>query len=248
MNQITLRQYSDPKREHLAEIAKIYLNKSDDDPRRPLRLIEQGHTAFLKSQFVRFEYQTSAVAYSHLATYSLANGTPPLELRACQSLRATKGANVYIPDETRHPKIVTAVVEQNFDDYVELLEEEKPQVARYAAPQGTMVKYTLSWSFLLLAKHFFPERLWTPGALPETKEVAEEMWFLVAEQDRELWQVIYEQYGPHRGKESKAMDYLRKNKSLDVKELQSQLQSVDPQMSAYDWLLNRFGKNKSMWE
>lgn len=240
-----LRQYTDPERLELAEIASVYLNKSDtDNVKRPLRLIRQRHDAFLKSQFCRFTYRTSVATYAHLATYSLAAGAPPPELRASQSLRASKADEVFVPADALNKEETTRVVVDAFDAYHELLSQgEKPQVARYAAPQGVMVSYTMTWSFLLLAKHFFPDRLWVPGAMLETHTVAKRMWEEVHKQDPELWDTIYEVYGLARH-ELEAMKALQ---SMKPAELAALLTEHTEEASAYNVLLEQFGSIPSMW-
>lgn len=245
---VELVQYTDPGRTHLAEIAAIYLGKEDtDNLERPLRLIRKKEDSFLKSQIARFRYRTSLVTYGHLVTYTQAKGIIPLDLRAAKGFRASQATDLYAPSDAKNQNLVREKIQESLAAYQALLDAgEKPQVARYALPQGAMIEYTMGWSFLLLGKHFFPDRLWIPGAAPETKLVAEKMWHLVSKQDPELWDTIWNTYGPYRRREEKVMDSLE-NSRITTHGLAHQMLS-EPEKEAYSWLIESRGKLKSMWE
>lgn len=244
---VELVQYTDPGRKNLAEIAAIYLGKGDkDNLKRPLRLIRAKEDSFLKSQLARFRYRTSLATYGHLVTYTQAKGIIPLDLRAARGFRASKAQDVYIPADAKNPDLVRQKIHEALKAYQDLLDAgEKPQVARYALPQGAMIEFTMSWSFLLLAKHFFPDRLWLPGAAPETRLVAQKMWDLVFKEDPELWGTIWETYGPYRRREEKAMDWLDSS-DISTHEL-AQKMLEEPDERAYTWLIESHGKLTSMW-
>lgn len=249
---VTLKQYTDPQRTELADIAAVYMQKKDNDNiKRPLRLIEMGHDSFLKSQFARFHYKTSLATYMHLATYTLQTGAPPFELRASQSLRASKPDDCMLPSDAKDAPLVMEAILQNAETYQRLIEKgEKPQTARYAAPQGLIVEYTISWSFLLLGKHFFVDRLWSPGAMPETKEIAQQMFDLVVDKDRDLWYAIYKSNGTPVLKEKQVMNRLEKSK-LTIQEFIEQVNSSDPwakNVTLYEALMSFYGEQTSSWE
>lgn len=188
-------QYTDPERLHLASIAATYFGRPDtNNTQRPLTLIKNQHDSFLKSQFVRFEYESSIASYNHLATYTLATACIPMELRACKTSRVLINNEYILPQDMKNPEKVESDLIKNITLYHNLTETESIETARYLMPQGISTKYTISWSFLLLAKHFFPDRLWGEWIMAETKLLAQMMWDHLISQDKDLWESIKSTY------------------------------------------------------
>lgn len=235
--QIELVRYTDPDRAYLAKAAAVYLGKTDtDNTRRPLTLLKKKHALnIFRGETARFDFRTSKVIYDHMVTYTTAT------LRACGGLRANL-ATVYVPPvEDDDPRYVE-IGNRHLKDYQDLvhgidpetqdpIKKKRLQSARTVAPTGVELHYTMEFNFSTLIEKFFPQRLWVPGAQPDTVELAQAMWDLVYAQDPELWDVVKELYGP----EAQAWDMLR-------------LQFKKKCPEEYERIMNEFGKMKSMWD
>lgn len=234
---VKLLRYSDPDRKSLAHAAAIYLNKPDtENVKRPLSLIRKGDTlAIFRGEHARFEFRTSKIVYDHLITYTTLN------MRACGGLRGNR-ADVFVPPVSDPDPLLKAVGEQHLYAYQELLKGVNPltgegilprkkEVARSVAPMSVELHYVLEFNFATLIEAVFPQRIWAPGAQPDTKQVVQEMFELVYEQDPELWGLVKEYYGPE---------------ALAWKKVRAKLKKEDPVL--YDHLLQRYGVMKSMWD
>ncbi len=234
---VNLIRYSDPDRRSLAHAAAVYLGKSDtDNVKRPLSILKKGDTlAIFRGESVRFELWTSKVVYDHLITYTTLN------MRACGGLRANE-ATVFIPPGEDNDPIYKELGEKHLAAYRQLVhgidpqtenqvDKKRLQAARYIAPVSVQLHYVLDINFATLIESIFPQRVWSPGAQFDTHQVAEEMFRLVREQDHELWDLVYDYYGP----EAHAW-----------KRLRMKLKKERPEL--YDQIFKEFGAAKSMWD
>lgn len=232
---VTILRYSDPERLNLAHAAAVYLGKEDiDNIRRPIGIMKKRHAlAIYRGESVRFEFQTSKVVYDHLITYTTA------DMRSCAGLRANQGYEFVPPAEDDDP-IYDEIAKEAMDAYKRLIagidpktedpiKKKRLQAARSILPMSTRIRYQFQFNFLTLIT-IFQQRLWTPGAQLDTKEVVKEMWDIVHPQDPELWDAVYEMFGP----EEIAWQHAR-----------NKIQKDDPQL--YREILIKYGKIKTMW-
>lgn len=235
--EVKLLRYSDPTRESLAYAAAVYLGKEDkDNVRRPLSIINKEHTlAIFRGEHARFHFKTSKVVYDHLITYTTAN------MRACGGLRANE-ATVFVPPVEDNDPIYRELGEQHLENYQALIrgidpntddpiKKKRLQAARSIAPTSVELDYIFEFNLATLIEAIFPQRLWVPGAQQDTKEVVQVMYDLVREQDPELWDMIYEKFGP----EYQAWKTAR-----------SRMKKKNPEL--YEQVLKEFGNMKSMWD
>ncbi len=61
---------------------------------------------------------------------------------------------------------------------------------------SVQLHYVFEFNLGTLIEAIFPQRIWTPGAQLDTKQVVQRMYELVHEQDPEMWDLIYDYYGP----------------------------------------------------
>lgn len=234
---VELVRYSDPDRRYLAEAAAVYLGKPDrDNVKRPLSIINKEHTlAIFRGESVRFIFKTSKVVYDHLITYTTAN------MRACGGLRANE-ATVFVPPVEDSDPIYAEIGNKHLANYQSLvkgidpntddpIKKKRLQAARSVAPMSVELEYMFEFNFATLIESIFPQRLWVPGAQQDTKEVVQVMYDLVHEQDPELWDMIYEKYGP----EYQAWKTAR-----------SKMKKKDPEL--YERIIKEYGGMKSMWD
>lgn len=235
--EVKLLRYSDPTREHLAKAAAVYLGKQDSDNiRRPLSIMKKRHAlAIFRGEHARFEFKTSKVVYDHLITYTTA------DMRACAGLRANE-ATVFVPPVGDVDPIYTEIGERHLQDYQSLVrgidpqtedpvKKKKLQDARTVVPTSVELHYIFQFNFGTLIEALFPQRIWVPGAQPDTKEVAQVMFDLVYEQDPELWDTVLECYGPEMHAWVNARAKLKKK---------------NPEL--YLQILREFGVIKTMWD
>jgi hypothetical protein len=236
--QITLERYTDPDRKSLAKSAAVYLGKTDyDNIKRPLGIIRQHHTlAIFRGEHARFHFKdVSKVVYDHLITYTTA------EMRACGGLRANE-AQVFIPPVEDNDPIYAQIGMSHLRDYSNLvhgidpntddpIKKKRLQAARSVAPTSVGLTFMFQWNFATLIEAIFPQRLWTPGAQPDTRAVVQTMFDLVREQDLELWDLVYEMYGP----ESQSWKQLRRKLKKENFDL-------------YKEIMQKYGNMKSMWD
>lgn len=237
---VKLLRYTDPDRKSLAKAAAIFLGKDDEDNvKRPLNLLKNGHTSIFRGEHARFEFWTSKVVYDHLVTYTT------LEMRACGGFRANEAGEFVIPLEavgTEFEQQIYRVGNSHLIDYRNMIsgidpETHEPQqkmrlqAARAVAPISVQIHYILQFNFLTLMEAVFPQRIWEPGSQPDTKEVVQMMFALVWEQDHELWELAREIFGPE---------------AIAWKKLRYKLKNDDPEL--FDQIMQKYGQMKSMWD
>ncbi|MHB1683042.1 MAG: FAD-dependent thymidylate synthase [Bacilli bacterium] len=234
---VSLVRYSDPGRRSLAHAAAVYLGKSDtDNVKRPLGIIKKGDTlAIFRGESARFELFTSKVVYDHLVTYTTMN------MRACGGLRANE-ATVFVPPGEDSDPVYREIGEKHLQAYRNLVHGIDPQTedpvakkrlqaARYVAPVSVQLHYLLDINFATLIEAIFPQRIWSPGAQHDTRQVVEQMYRLVRGEDPELWDLVYEYYGPE---------------AYAWKRMRVKLKRERPDL--YEELLKEFGAVRSMWD
>lgn len=233
---IELTRYTDPLRLHLARAAAVYLGKDDiDNIRRPITIMKKRHAmAIFRGESARFHFKTSKVVYDHLITYTTA------DMRACGGLRANKAAK-FIPPAEDDDSVYADIAREAFRNYDALVEGIDPatgdvakrkrlQAARSILPMSVELEYEFQFNFLTLIT-MFQQRLWTPGAQLDTKEAVAQMWLLVWDQDRELWDAVKDMFGP----EELAWQHARQS-----------IKKKDPAL--YNLILEAHGKMSSMWD
>ncbi|GKU79328.1 FAD-dependent thymidylate synthase [Paenibacillus sp. L3-i20] len=205
--EVNLLRYSDPDRKHLAHAAAVYLGKPDtSNVRRPLTLVKKRDALnIFRGESARFEIKASKVVYDHLVTYTTAN------MRACGGLRANRATEFVLPPEIPYESPLYADIEKVGNAHLaayldfangidpatqEPTEKMRLQAARAVAPMSVKLHFIIEFNFATLAEALFPQRIWTPGAQLDTYQVALEMFRLVHETDRELWDTFYNYYGP----------------------------------------------------
>lgn len=234
---VQLVRYTDPDRRSLAHAAAVYLGKSDaDNIKRPLNIIRKGDTlAIFRGESARFEFHTSKVVYDHLITYTTMN------MRACGGLRANE-ATVFVPPVEDDDPIYREIGEAHLAAYRKLvhgldpqtedpIERKRLQAARSVAPVSVELHYLLEFNFTTLIESVFPQRIWSPGAQLDTRQVVEEMYTLVHECDPEMWDLVYEYYGPE---------------AYSWKRLRMKLKREDPEL--YANIMKNHGALRSMWD
>jgi len=105
------------------------------------------------------------------------------------------------------------------------------QAARSIAPMSVELHYLLDFNLATLIEAVFPQRIWSPGAQLDTRQVVQMMYDHVREQDPELWNLIVEYYGP----EAHAW-----------KRLRAKLKRENPDL--YSQIMGEFGAVRSMWD
>jgi hypothetical protein len=162
-------------------------------------------------------------------------------MRACGGLRANE-ATIFIPPAEDEDPIYREIGERHLATYQSLvhgidpetndpIKKKRLQAARSVAPMSVQLHYVFEFNLGTLIEAIFPQRIWTPGAQQDTKKVVQKMYDLVHEQDPELWDVIYDYYGPEAQSWKKVRQKLRKE---------------DPEMFAQ--IMSKYGIMKSMWE
>lgn len=231
---IQILRYSDPDRLSLAKNGAIFLGKTDDDNRkRPLNMLKMGHTSIFRGEHVKFEFWTSKIVYDHLVTYTTA------QVRAAGGLRANEAKHFIAPVEA--PELYT-IGQRHLETYQMLVhgidpetndptERMRLQAARSVAPMSVEIHYVLQFNFLTLMESIFPQRIWEPGAQPDTFEVVQMMWELVREHDLELWDLAKDIYGPE---------------AIAWEKARARIQKDDPKL--YREILEKYGQLKSMWK
>jgi thymidylate synthase ThyX len=220
----------------LARAAAVYLGKDDiDNIRRPLTIMKKRHAlAIFRGESARFEFETSKVVYDHLITYTTA------DMRACAGLRANEAYEFVPPVEDDDP-IYAGIAKATFRSYKALIsginpftmdeqKKKRMQAARSILPIGVKIKYQFQFNFLTLIT-IFQQRIWTPGAQQDTKEVAEILYQLVREQDSELWDTVYEMFGPEE---------------IGWQHARMKMRKEEPDL--YKALLLKYGNIKTMWD
>ncbi len=234
---VKLVRYTDRDRRSLAHAAAVYLGKSDtDNVKRPLNIIKKGDTlAIFRGESARFEFYTSKVVYDHLITYTTLN------MRACGGLRANE-ATVFVPPAEDDDPVYRELGEEHLANYRKLVHGIDPQTddpiakkrlqaARTIAPVSVQLHYLLDFNLTTLIESVFPQRIWSPGAQLDTKQVVDEMFTLVRAEDPELWDLIYEYYGPD---------------AHTWKRIRMKLKHDDPDL--YNNLMKKYGAERSMWD
>lgn len=234
---VKLVRYSDPDRRSLAHAAAVYLGKPDtDNIKRPLSIIRKGDTlAIFRGEAARFEFYTSKVVYDHLITYTTLN------MRAAGGLRANEATEFVPPAEDDDP-IYREIGERHLEAYRKLVHGIDPQTedpiarkrlqaARSVAPISVRMHYLLEYNFATLIEAVFPQRIWSPGAQLDTRQVAQRMFDLVRGRDPDLWDLVYEYYGPE---------------AYSWKRLRAKLKREEPDL--YRRLLRDYGAVRSMWD
>ena len=235
--QVRLVRYTDPERLSLAHAAAVYLGKTDvDNVKRPLGIIKKGDAlAIYRGESARFEFYTSKVVYDHLITYTTLN------MRACGGLRANE-ANVFVPPAEDDDPIYREIGERHLDAYRSLVHGIDPhtedpvgkkrlQAARSVAPVSVQLHYLLDFNLATLIESVFPQRIWSPGAQLDTRQVVQEMFGLVRAVDPELWDLVQDYYG---------------SEAHAWKRLRYRLRRERPEL--YQEILKEFGAVRSMWD
>lgn len=234
---VRLVRYSDPDRRSLAHAAAVYLGKTDtDNVKRPLSIIKKGDTlAIFRGESARFEFFTSKVVYDHLVTYTTLN------MRACGGLRANE-ATVFVPPAEDDDPVYRELGEAHLNAYRKLVrgidphtddarEKKRLQAARTIAPISVQLHYLLDFNFTTLIEGVFPQRIWSPGAQLDTRQVVQSMFDQVQAVDPELWDLIHDHYGPEA--------YAWKRMRVKIRREQPEL---------YERLLKEYGGVRSMWD
>lgn len=252
--QIVLQRYSDPERLNAARNAAIYLGKKDrDNVRRPLSIIRQGHVPeVFRGEYAEFEFiDVSKEVYDHIITYTTRN------MRVTGGNRALVSNDFTMPtDKMKNEDMVRVYTESSMKNYQHLLNTgETKQVARSAMPiAAKMNPFVYQFNFVTLMQSLFKQRIWEKGAQGNTVKVVQGMWELVNEVDPDLWQTAYEWFG------QPATDWVEvrrkiKKKRVDVttilemleEDLMSPEEKIDAGTSFEEWLVSKFGEQKSMW-
>lgn len=273
--QIELYRYSDPGRLNLADSAAIYLGKSDtDNIRRPLNILKLGHALeIFRGETATFKfYDVAKQVYDHLITYKTMN------MRVAGGNRALVSTSCTLPmDKIKNKELVAEKIKESMYAYHDLIDAgESPQVARAAMPvNANMNTFKLQFNFQTLIQALFPQRIFEVGAQGLTVEVVKGMFALCHAVDPELWETVYELYGPHTKEWKDVQKKLRKKKTTFAellfevgggKEYQQELidrYGYDDE-GAYDGVIShglnkiwdadieeffreKFGKQKSIW-
>lgn len=255
----------------LAHTAAVFLGKEDiDNVTRPINMLKNvpPHKSIFRGEHVRFEFVTSKVVYDHLVTYSTAN------VRACAGLRANRAGSFVLPLEvvgTPDEDTIGTLGEYNLKMYSSLVLGIDPdtqdakkkirlQAARSVAPMSVSLHYILEFNFLTLMEAIFPQRIWSPGAQPDTREVVQKMWDLTYEKDPELWGEIKYIFGPESLEWQQARLKMDKKEGVTIEQMLLDLlpdqhtallsPSIFPElrMKLKDYILGKYGKKKSMWD
>jgi hypothetical protein len=211
--QIELFRYTDPDRLNLADSAALYLGKSDtDNIRRPLNIMKLGHALeVFRGESATFKfYKVSKQVYDHLVTYKTLN------MRVAGGNRALVSDTYTVPtDKIKNKNLVIEKIEQSMKNYHDLIEAgEAPQVARSAMPvNANMNPFKLQFNFQTLIQAVFPQRIFEPGAQGLTVEAVKGMFALCHQVDPELWETVYELFGPHTKEWKDVQKKLRKKKT-----------------------------------
>jgi hypothetical protein len=233
---VRVLRYSDSDRMSLAKNAAVYLGKTDEENvKRPLNMLKMKHTSVFRGEHVKYEFITSKVVYDHLVTYTTA------QVRACGGLRANEAGDFVSPLEDSDP-IYSELGGQHLENYRQLvrgidpdtqdpIQKKRLQAARSIAPMSVELHYILQFNFLTLMESIFPQRIWEPGAQPDTFEVVSLMWEETVKHDPELWNLAKEIFGPE---------------AISWKKAQSKLKKADPEL--YQRILEEYGQLKSMWK
>ncbi|MBD1379059.1 FAD-dependent thymidylate synthase [Metabacillus arenae] len=252
--QIVLQRYSDPERLNAARNAAIYLGKKDrGNVRRPLSIIRQGHVPeVFRGEFAEFEFvDVSKEVYDHIITYTTRN------MRVAGGNRALTSDDFAMPDDKmKNPDLVHEMIQQSLDNYQKLLEiGETPQVSRSAMPVNAKINpFVYQFNFVTLMQSLFKQRIWEKGAQGNTVKVVQGMWELVNQVDPDLWQTAYEWFGQPATDWTEVRRKIKK-KCVDVttilemleEDLMSVGENIDSGTPFEDWLVSKFGEQKSMW-
>lgn len=234
---VKLIRYSDPERKSLAHAAAVYLGKSDtDNVKRPLNIIRKGDTlTIFRGEYARFEFESTKIVYDHLMSYTTYN------MRACGGLRANVATKFVPPAEDNDPlieelgnnhlKSYQSLIEGINPNTSETIQKKRLQAARSIAPMSVTLHYIFEFNFATLIEAIFPQRIWLPGAQLDTKLVVDEMYRLVHEQDPELWNLVYEYYGPE---------------ALSWGKVGKKIKKDNPKL--YYEMINKYGNIESMWD
>lgn len=251
---ITLARYSDPERLNLARNAAIYLGKKDrDNIKRPLNIIREGHVLEIfrgeHAEFI-FEDVTKEV-YDHLVTYTTR------DMRAAGGNRALVSNDYAMPsDRMKDAERVRKNIETSMSAYKDNLQAgETRQVARSAMPPSAkMNPFVYQFNFVTLGESLFKQRLWEKGAQGNTVKVVEGMFELCRTVDCELWETFYEYKGTPAlqwGEVGKRLKKERLTVGQLVNELHGRLLDYESGQDASElvteYLIKRFGEQKSMW-
>lgn len=246
---ITLARYSDPDRLNLARNAAIYLGKSDrENTRRPLSIIRQGHVPeIFRGEHAEFIFEgVSKEVYDHLITYTTRN------MRATGGNRALTSSDFTMPsDKMKDEKRVRNNIIRAMEGYADSLEAgETKQVARSAMPVAAkMNPFVYQFNFLTLGESLFKQRIWEKGAQGNTVKVVQGMHELCRTVDCELWDTFYEYKGTPAleweevRKRMKKQPYMVSDLILHLSVIGANPEDVN----VLDFLLERFGEQKSMW-
>lgn len=247
---VELYRYSDPDRTSLADSAAIYLGKEDrDNIRRPLSIMRLDHALeiFRGEQAVFKFYGVSKQVYDHLVTYKTMN------MRVAGGNRALVSETFTMPtDRMKDPDAVRAAIQSSMDNYSQLIKSgETKQVARSAMPiNADMNPFKLAFNFQTLIESLFVQRIWEPGAQGNTVRVVRAMFALCHQVDPELWETVYELYGPHTKSWKKAQRSLRKTNPTLAQFVAAAREKFGEQAERYgveELIRALYGQQKTMW-
>lgn len=242
---IEIFRYTDPERLHLADSAAVYLGKKDtDNIKRPLSIMGNGHALeIFRAESATFKYHgVSKQVYDHLITYKT------LQARIAGGNRALVSDTYTMPiDRMKNPELVKQKLKQSHGSYMELVNAgESGQIARSAMPvNANMNTFKLQWNFQTLIESLFTQRIFEKGAQGLTVEVVRAMFWLCHCVDPELWERVFDLYGPHVKSWKEAHKRLRRKK-ITVREFISDIENgLD--MNLEEAIRKVYGKEKSMW-
>jgi hypothetical protein len=247
--QIELFRYTDPDRLNLAHSSALYLGKPDiENTKRPLSIMKLGHAleVFRGESATFVYYNVSKQVYDHLVTYKT------MQMRVAGGNRALVSSDFTMPtDKMRNPLDVYNAIDRSMMHYHELLDNgETPQVARSAMPiNANMHPFKLQFNFQTLIESLFVQRIWEKGAQGLTVNVVKAMWELCHAVDPELWDTVYELYGPHVKEWKDAQKKLRRTE-ITVRHFWEEINHSDVDIldkPLEELIREWYGKKKSMW-
>lgn len=255
---IELFRYTDPDRLNLADSSAVYLGKPDtDNTKRPLNIMRLGHALEVyRAESATFKfYGVPKQVYDHLITYKT------IQARIAGGNRALVSDTYTLPsDRMKDPSIVATKMKDAHQAYLDLIEAgETGQVARSAMPvNANMNPFKLQFNFQTLIESLFVQRIWELGAQGRTVEVVQGMFWLCHAMDPELWEQVYELYGPHV-KEWKDVQKKLRRKGVTLRDLMLAVHKkagLDKDEDTFEFFADEpledvlravYGVQKSMW-
>lgn len=188
-------EYTDPNRDTMAQICRIYMGMPDLDKTRPLRLIVREEDSFLECLDIQVRVISTVACRDQAFRNRLARAV------AARGFRANVPSQILPPIELQGDPRKLAIFEEKaariINDIDELIELGfKPQEARGLAAMHSVCEWSYRVNARLLAHSIFKDRLWTKGAQKEIRIFAQRLWDQLYAKDPELWSYIEWVYGP----------------------------------------------------